>query len=218
MTEARSLQTGIGPSEIGNKCDRRIAYKFAGTPRVNFPDPLRSMAGTGMHEVLANYFRRLDGGAGRYLVEHKVAYRDIPGSVDLYDRRRRVLIDWKSPLKTKARKVVTDGPDHGYVVQVHTYGAGLLEQGEPVERVALCMIPPDGTLDDMRLWVQPLDVSVADTAIERVRTIAQTVLRETSPGDVDATPSHLCGWCPYYREGSSDLNVACPGQPNRNRK
>jgi hypothetical protein len=214
MTEARSLQTEIGPSEIGNKCDRRLAYRFAGTPRVNFPDPLRSMAGTGMHEVLANYFRRLDGGAGRYLVEHKVTYRGISGSVDLYDRRRRILIDWKSPLKAKAKKVTNDGPDHGYVVQVHTYGAGLREQGELVERVGLCFIPPDGTLDDMRVWAQPLDIELANTAINRVETLREQASRVV-PGSVDPTPSHLCGWCPYWREGSTDLNVACPGQSTR---
>lgn len=171
-----------------------------------------------MHEVLAGYFRRLDGGAGRYLVEQAVEYRGLRGSVDLYDRRRRILIDWKSPLKAKARKVVTDGPSHSYVVQVHTYGAGLRAAGEPVEQVALVYIPPDGQLDDMRLWLRPLDIPLADAAIERWLDIhKRAMFSEAGPAGVEPTPSRLCGWCPWHREGATDPNVACPGQTN-NRK
>lgn len=207
MTEPRSLQTAIGPSEVGVECDRRLAYKAAGTANVNFPDPLRAMSGSGMHEVLAGYFRRLDGGSGRYLVEQKVTYRGLSGSVDLYDRRRKVLVDWKSPLKAKVRKVPTDGPSHNYVTQVHIYGAGLLAAGEEVEHVALAYVPPDGTLNDMRLWSQRLNIALADKAIDRWESIRDN----PDPASTTATPSRLCGWCPFYRPNSTNLNVACSG-------
>jgi hypothetical protein len=215
MTEPRSLQPHLGPSEVGIECERRLAYKVRETDPVNFTDPLRAMTGTGLHEVLAGYFRRLDGGSGRYLIEHRVTYRDISGSVDLYDRRRRIVIDWKTPLRAKVRKVPTDGPSHQYVVQAHIYGAALRAAGEDVERVGLVYLPPDSTLDQMQVWTRPLDMAVADEAIDRIVRIGTD---GRPPAEVPATASRLCGWCPYYRPTSTDLNVACTGQAQGRKK
>jgi hypothetical protein len=35
----RALQAQLGPSEIGQACPRRLAYRIAGTPVVNNPEP-----------------------------------------------------------------------------------------------------------------------------------------------------------------------------------
>ena len=50
---ARSMQTTIGPSELGSSCDRRIAYRLAGTPEANWwSDPLPAIVGTAVHTWL----------------------------------------------------------------------------------------------------------------------------------------------------------------------
>ena len=42
---ARSIQTTIGPSELGGDCERRIAYRLAGVNEVNqWSDPLPTRA------------------------------------------------------------------------------------------------------------------------------------------------------------------------------
>ena len=53
--QPRTLQTSIGPSEIGNPCDRRIGYKLAGTQPVNGVGAVnwKAFVGTALHEILA---------------------------------------------------------------------------------------------------------------------------------------------------------------------
>ncbi len=209
-TSPRSLQTAVGASEIGGLCARQVAYKAAGTPGTNLRDPMRVLAGTGLHEALAGLFTRLDGGTGRYLVEQHVTYRGIPGTVDLFDRRRHTVIDWKSALKSKLSDIKYNGPQAKYVTQVQTYGAGLAAQGERVDSVAIVYVCLDGELLDLRAFQFPFDQSKADEAIDRYEKIRSAAL-ETGPGHVDANPTRLCPWCDHYRPGAVDFNTGCPG-------
>ncbi len=212
-TSPRSLQMSVGASEIGDECERRIAYRAVGAPPVHHTDPMRSMAGSGIHEVLAAAFTRLDQGSGRYLVEQAVEYRGIPGSVDLYDRWRRVVVDWKSPLKDGVRRVRSNGPSAKYVTQVHIYGTALRHAGEKVDSVALAFLPTDGELTDLHLWTQPLRPEVADQAIDRYERVAAQA-RAYGPDSLPHKPSRLCGWCANYRPGAHPSAVACPGNVN----
>ena len=58
--QPRTLQTSIGPSEIGNPCDRRIGYKLAGIQPVNGLGAVnwKAFVGTAVHEILADIMGR----------------------------------------------------------------------------------------------------------------------------------------------------------------
>ena len=207
-TEPRSQQAAIGFSEYGDPCSRKLAYRLAGTPRVNHRmDPLPAMRGTGLHLHLASLFRRLDAGTGRYLVETGVSYRGVVGSVDLFDRRRGVVIDWKTTTLTKLKRIrLAPQPSPRQTLQVNGYGAALREAGEDVLSVALVWLAIDGSLSDTHVWARELDVLAVDRAISRLGDLTQ------APEVTDPAVSPLCGWCPFHRPGTTTpTSQGCPG-------
>jgi hypothetical protein len=210
-TRARSLQTTIGPSDVGQPCARRLAYKVVGARPVNFRDPLTAMFGTGMHEVIAEGIDRLEGMTNRYLIEHRVSYRGIAGSVDIYDRFTKRTTDWKTAAKARIRQYQRDGVPKDYLTQLNIYAQGLIEQGEQVDVIALTFIPRDGKLTDIWSWAESPNKSLADEAIDRFEAIRARALL-VGPAEVEATPTVFCGWCPFHRKNATDLTVACPGR------
>jgi len=211
-TSDRSRQAALGASEIGQKCERRIAYRIAGTPVVNHADPIRSLLGTGFHAAMAKGLRRLDRRMNRYLVEVRVSYRGVPGVVDLHDRAYRRASDWKTSSMSNIRRFITDGVPPNYQVQLQIYAQGLIAAGEDVEEVALVFVPREAkSLSDIWCWSQPVDKAAADKAIDRYERIADTT-RRLNPAAVPAWPSNLCTYCPNHRAHAVDLSIACPGK------
>lgn len=209
-TTPRSLQATAGMSEVGDDCDRQLAYKILGTTPSNLQsDPMASLVGTGIHLVLAEMFHRLDAGTGRWLIEKPVSYRGIPGTADAYDRRRKLLIDWKSTSKAKLRKTRADGPPRRYLVQTQLYAAALRELGEDPQQAALVYVARDGGLDELFVWPVAIDSTIADEAIARYERIAGAT--KGSLAEIRAKPTPLCSWCDFYRPGSTDLTHGCPG-------
>ncbi len=207
----RSLQTAIGFSEYAEPCARKLAYGLADTPKLNVRDPWRADVGTAVHTHLADIFRALDAGSGRYLIEAPVIYRGVPGTCDLYDRRRRMALDWKSTT-SKSRKMRANGaPSRQEVLQAAGYAHALEQQyNEKVDYIALVILPVDLELTDIRVHVQGFDDRLradVDATIDRLHSIG-------APATEPATPTALCGWCPWHRDTSTDLTVACPGQPS----
>lgn len=209
----RSRQASVGMSEIGSDCERSIAYKIVGTTPTNFTgDPMASLTGTGMHAALAEVFGRLDHGMGRYLIETPVMYRGVPGSADLFDRRRGLLVDWKTTAKAKLRTLRKDGPPRRYQIQIQLYAQAMIARGEQVEQVALVYIPRDGNLNDLWVWTAPVDKALADTAIDFYEDLVDRIVKADNSVAAAATrPSRLCGWCSHYRPDSTDIEVGCPG-------
>jgi hypothetical protein len=94
----RSLQKRIGPSEIGDPCARRIAYKLTDTPEAReLPTPWRPTVGTATHTWLEERFAEHNQatprayGTSRFLIEQRMnagpcAGADLEGSTDWYDR------------------------------------------------------------------------------------------------------------------------------------
>lgn len=209
-TSERSLQSAVGISEIGGGCERQLAYKIAGAPPVNVePDPLPSIVGTGFHLHMEKIFSRLD--RRRWLVETPVTYRGIPGTCDLYDRRRRLVIDWKSTSKSKLRRLRSDGPPEQAQVQIQIYGAALRTLGEDPQRLALAYVPRDGSLDDLWVWSTTPDQGLVDHWVGRFEALVDLHAAGADPSQVDALPSRLCGWCAHYNPTSTDLARGCPG-------
>jgi hypothetical protein len=105
----RSKQVYIGPSEIGHACTRRIAYKLLDWDKANeIPGGgnWAAQVGTAIHAHLAEIFGKLED----YEVEQKVTIRsNLTGTVDLFDKRRGIVMDWKTTNATGLEKRRKEG-------------------------------------------------------------------------------------------------------------
>lgn len=225
---ARSRQKSIGPSEMGDPCDRRIGYRLAEIPEVNDRfDPWAAVVGTSIHSWLDAAISAyvVEFGSNSWLTETPIQITPlIRGTSDLFNVDESCVIDHKGAGPSIMKKVVKDGPPPGYVVQVQLYGLGYEQLGYPVKKVALAFYPRAGWLRDMYVWTADYDREVALAALDRVSGIAQNVMKleilkesnEHRWEQVDAVPSDHCGFCPWYVP-DRDLEVGanatgCPGR------
>lgn len=216
----RSQQTALGPSEIGEPCPRKLAYKLMRHRESNAGGDLwPSIVGTAVHAWLAAAFTAENGRLGRirYLVEQRVTIRPgLDGTCDLYDADTATIVDHKVPGATSMNRAKKDGPSLGYISQIHLYGYGYAQLGLPVERVALALYPRAGLLSGLWVWSAPYDESVAQSALTR----HDTILELATALDVDRfpdryraiprEPGHSCTYCPYWKPGP-DTGDGCPG-------
>ncbi|GEL17659.1 hypothetical protein [Pseudonocardia asaccharolytica] len=216
----RSLQTALGPSEYGDPCARRLAYKIMEAPKVNTDsDPWASILGTAGHAWLADALTADNQRTGetRWLIEQRLQIRDgLTGSCDAYYVPRRAVVDHKIVGPAKLREYRASGPPDQYRKQVHLYGYGYTRLGLPVAEVALAFYPRAGQLSGLHLWSEPYDEEIALAAINRVDTII-TVAYQLQVDDhpahytaIPRTPSRTCLYCPWMRPGP-DTGVTCPG-------
>lgn len=218
----RSRQVSIGPSEIGDECARRLAYKMLDYRGVNDnSDPLPSIIGTATHAWLADAFRadNRNYAVPRWLVEQKVHPDDThPGHADLYDSYTGTVVDFKVPGATAMKKHKVEGPSRRYVVQGHLYGLGFRRLGLNVNTIALALLPRAGMLGGMVTWSEPYSEIVALDALHRIGDIACIVADldvEQFPDRwplIPAKPSTSCFYCPMYRPGSPADASGCPGE------
>lgn len=205
----RTLQTNIGPSEIGNACDRAISYKVHGTPEVNLRGiNMSATSGTALHAWMEGRLDDLFGNTGRYLSETPIEYRGVKGTCDLYDRYKRRVVDFKTTSKTRLNQLLKKRVMPAeYRVQTSIYAAGLASQGYEIDEVAIVVIVREGNDLECMTFVMDYDQQVADDAIDRLER-----LKDIAPEDTEATPNILCRYCPFYLPESTDLTVGCPGK------
>lgn len=212
----RAGQVAIGPSEVGHKCTRRIAYKLLDWDKANEMQggSWSAQVGTAIHAYLASVFQKLEG----YLVEQRVNIRgNLAGTVDLYDTKNGVVLDWKTTGPSKLAAYRKDGADPQHVVQVHLYAYGLAKQGADVKKVALCYLPTSGNLTDLVMDIRDYDEQIALDAFNRldsIHALLAAVDVESNPeiwSQIPASPDRLCAWCPYFKPFSKTLDVGCPG-------
>jgi hypothetical protein len=220
----RTLQQAIGPSEYGHPCQRRIAYKVMQHPETNTAqDPWKRNVGTAVHSYLEHIYSQLDetlpDGRRRYELEQRVQPPGAPaGSCDLYDRKLRTVVDWKTTSPTRLKEIRrTNDVGPAYATQAHTYGAGWQAAGEQVDHVAVVFLPRNGDLADLHVWTEPYDPAVVEAAANRLHSIVATAVAldvEQHPERfalISAEPSRLCAWCPYYLPMSTNPGQGCPG-------
>lgn len=216
---ARSIQTAIGPSELGSLCDRRIAYRIAGTPEANWwSDPLPAIVGTAVHSWLEHavgQFQRVHF-MDRWVTEITVQPDPlVKGHCDLYDKQLQAVIDWKTVSPTKLKAWKAGGPPEHYKDQVNLYGRGLINAGYPVSKVTLVAVPRSGWLRDMQIWVDDYRPERAQAALDRMYSIANVMIKagdDLSFEEIDSAPSGECAFCPWYRGGDGRANQSgCPG-------
>ncbi|MGW6260345.1 hypothetical protein [Streptomyces sp. NPDC055085] len=209
----RSQQSTMGPSEVGSPCDRRLAMSLLRYRPVNpGGDNWASWVGTQIHPGIEEMFVWADAGSGRYAPELKLIYPNVyvpKGTSDLLDRTLLMIVDWKAMGQWSRNKLKTKGPSRTYRVQTHVYGYGARLKGEKVNDVAIAALPRDASsLDDMYVWTEPYNPTVAREALERVDRIAHLVIQEPgevardlnpamSPYELDIDNSE-CKFCPFH--------------------
>lgn len=217
----RSQQHALGPSEIGEPCPRKLAYKLMGHPETNTgSDPWPSIVGTAVHAWLADAFTAANTRLGRirYLVEQRLTIRPgLSGTCDLYDADRAIVLDHKVPGATAMTALKKHGPTPGYRVQTHLYGYGYAQLGLPVHSVGLVLYPRGGMLSGLWIWTEPYDETVALQALARHDTILETAAALDVAGHprhytlLPKVTGHACSYCPWWKPGP-DTGDGCPGQ------
>lgn len=224
----RSHQVNIGPSELSSPCDRRIGYRLAGIPQINTTlDPWPAIVGTAVHDWLEGAFVAwLQANPQKdWITEQRLSLsEDVTGRSDLFHIPTGTVIDWKGTSPDKMRKVKSEGSPENYKTQIQIYGWGYEKLGYEVRRVALAYFPRAGNIKDLHVETFGYDPSVGPAAVARIPRIATALLDRDVLNQphrweqVEAVPSHDCGFCPWYNprrspeEGASDLG--CPGTRN----
>lgn len=218
----RSQQVALGASEVGQECDRRLAYRMAAVPEVNVTmDPWPAIVGTAVHgwmEDAVNRYQQVHG-IDDWATEMEVWASDlVKGHTDLYDKRRFAVLDYKFPSPDNFRKLKADGPSVQYQVQVQLYGLGHVRAGRRVDRVGLVVASRSGWLKDLWVWTVPFDQAAAEAALQRIYTLGGSLLASLENvggqayADVPASASRLCTWCPWFnRDLSKASERGCPG-------
>jgi hypothetical protein len=213
----RSQQVYIGPSEVGQECVRRLAYKLLDWEKANESGggSWAANVGTAIHSFLEEIFSKYPE---KYEVEQKVQIRaNLSGTVDLFDKEKGYVLDWKttSPAGVKAKR--SEGATSQQVTQVQLYGYGKAQQGVEVNKVGLIFLPTGGQITDMHIELFDYDENAALSALARLDSVYEllsTIDVEENPKMwplIPATPSRMCMYCPYYRPFSTDLAIACNG-------
>ncbi|MFF9898471.1 hypothetical protein [Streptomyces longispororuber] len=227
-TAPRSLQKRLGPSDVGEPCERALSYQLLDWPAPRDDgDPIASVIGTGFHAWMEAAFEQrqtqLPDGRPRYRIEERVTVYDSPipdaviaGSSDLYDRATGTVWDWKLVGKTSLDNYRRKGPGPKYRTQAHLYGLGQENAGEQPRRVAVCFV---GRYHELlvHVWTEPYDRQIALDGLARLERIRQQLLDldpEAHPERWQQIPTSdvaKCRFCPWFKPGSTDLSVGCPG-------
>jgi len=226
--QPRTLQTRIGPSEIGVPCDRRLGYKLAGVPEVNARDVAwKPYVGTALHEQIGNLMARHEiarfdddnDATPRFHVEERVSVGqvngvEITGSCDLFDEHTGIVWDWKFTTRNKIRETYRPhGPGEQYRVQAHLYGYGWARQGKDIRHVGVVFMTRDGEFHDRHVWHEPYDQQVALDALQRLEGIAVAI--EHLGGEFTiptlSTASAYCNFCPWHKTNATEIPRSCPG-------
>jgi hypothetical protein len=220
----RSLQTRLGPSELGHQCDRQVIGKMAGVPRTNHvTDPWPSVMGTAGHAWMDGAFTADNSRHGhRWEPERKVQpWPGAEGTSDLYDHKQFAVVDHKFLGDSTLGDLRRHGPPWHYYVQLLLYGLGYRREGFRVDRVVIVAWPrTKSSLAGMYVWDHPL--TDADDAIlvqvyqltQVRRRVAELVASgQLTINQVPATPDDdSCYFCPFYRPQSAhDGGPGCPG-------
>lgn len=233
----RHTQVALGPSQVGHPCARNVIQgMLAGNREVINPqfDVLPSYIGVAAHAAmqaaaeldLAKHAGIIGGKPlPRWLPERKVTVTEgLSGTCDLYDTWTNTVIDYKFPGTTKMaeyRPKVRNGqpPSVLYQVQAHLYGKGYRNEGYPVERVGIWLLPRSGLLATSVLWIEPYNEELVQHHISRwndLILLMSDMDLERKPERLAMIPTHPyeCSWCPYFsvRPNHHQTNpYACAG-------
>jgi CRISPR/Cas system-associated exonuclease Cas4 (RecB family) len=186
----RSMQTEVGPSEIGS-CKRKVWYRLNAQPHTNEnQSKLAAIMGTAIHAAIEEAIGAIDPDGKEYLVETEVAYGDMKAHVDLFVPSTGAVIDWK----TSKIKNLSYFPSKQQRWQVQVYGYLLSKNGYEVKTVNLVAIARDGAEKDVKVHTEPYDEAIALEAFAWLEAVkASTTLPEP-----EKDQSFCKDYCQYY--------------------
>jgi CRISPR/Cas system-associated exonuclease Cas4 (RecB family) len=186
----RSLQTEVGPSEIGG-CKRKVWYRLNAQPHTNEnQSKLAAIMGTAIHAAIEEAIGALDPEGKEYLVETEVAYGDMKAHVDLFVPSTGAVIDWK----TSKIKNLSYFPSNQQRWQVQVYGYLLSKNGYEVKTVNLVAIARDGAEKDIKVHSEPYDETMALAALSWLENVKKS---PTLP-EPEKDESFCKDYCQYY--------------------
>ncbi len=186
----RSMQTEVGPSEIGG-CRRKVWYRLNAQPHTNDnQSKLAAIMGTAIHAAIEEAIGTLDPEGKEYLVETQVAYGDMKAHVDLFVPSTGAVIDWK----TSKIKNLSYFPSNQQRWQVQVYGYLLSKNGYEVKTVNLVAIARDGNEKDVKVHTEPYDETMALAALAWLENVKAS--KELPAPEKDA--SFCKDYCQYY--------------------
>lgn len=183
--DERSLQTALGPSEVGVDCDRCLINMLGQAP-ADEGAPWLPTIGRAVHEWLEVEVVKhlMTTGSDRYIPEGKVAVGqlrgvDITGHSDVLDVHTGTVVDYKLVGTTTLKKVRTRKgivPGLTYKRQAHMYGRGWALAGYDVRSVAVWFLPRNGfRIDDGAVFQEPYDEQIALEALDRANRLASFI-------------------------------------------
>lgn len=245
--QPRSQQREIGPSELGTDCLHCLAARLAGWKRSQ-PVAWLPFIGTCVHarfeQLFSNPDREMvtvhvaDEGSGvgehdetqyRFEAEKRVdvgeihglhGLQKIHGSIDLYDAKTGMTIDWKITGSSTLRNVKANGPSQQYRIQASLYGIGLENDHLECKRNAIYFLPRNSvSLADALPIEFDFDPKPGKWALSRAQLIVNlldlieqedgTEMRDAWIHALPASPTHCfqCGTWPDDQLGQlSELN------------
>jgi hypothetical protein len=218
---SRSLQTKLGPSEVG-ACTFCIGYTMAAKlcempPRELDPFGYAAHIGTMAHYYLEHKLDLVHG-AGYEIDSIREAklknifevegYGSISGSCDLFVPDWERTFDYKFPGKwsyDKVKLAIAKGgaPSMQYRVQQQIYAQGFLQAGYTVTNTVIIFLPRHSNeLNDVLFWEEPVNQELYEKAIARTELIWEYVL----DGQLDELPSDVdCFTCDRHGRGNTNL-------------
>jgi len=186
----RSMQTEVGPSEIGG-CRRKVWYRLNAQPHTNEnQSKLAAIMGTAIHAAIEEAIGAIDPEGKEYLVETEVAFGDMKAHVDLFVPSTGAVIDWK----TSKVKNMSYFPSNQQRWQVQIYGYLLSKNGYEVKTVNLVAIARDGNEKDVKVHTEPYDETMALAALAWLENVKAS--KELPAPEKDA--SFCKDYCQYY--------------------
>jgi CRISPR/Cas system-associated exonuclease Cas4 (RecB family) len=186
----RSLQTEVGPSEIGG-CKRKVWYRLNAQPHTNDnQSKLAAIMGTAIHAAIEEAIGALDPEGKEYLVETEVSYDGMKAHVDLFVPSTGAVIDWK----TSKIKNLGYFPSNQQRWQVQLYGYLLSKNGYDVKTVNLVAIARDGAEKDIKVHTEPYDETMAEAALRWL----ENVKTSTTLPEPEKDASFCKDYCQYY--------------------
>lgn len=226
----RSMQTRLGPSELGTPCQQQMARKLAGAPKRPITEPLWApFCGTAVHAEMEKVLEFWNGKEpDRWAIEDELIIDDeIRGKGDAYDNWGDAVVDWKYAGKWSIEKVLAaqraGKPPHqqisqDYSVQAHIYGLGHTKKGRDVKYVSVVFLARDSKYDLSAQWVDEYKPEVAYWALDRYYQVKDLLVSLDVAGNPDAiaavpaNPGDACFFCPFRQDGVRSGWASCPGK------
>ena len=189
-TRSRSVQTQVGPSELGG-CRRKVWYRLNAQVETNDNElKLAAIMGTAIHATIEEALALADPSCEKYVVESEVEYNGMKAHIDLWIPETGAVVDWK----TSKVKNLSYFPSKQQRWQVQIYGYLLAQNGHTVNTVNLVAIARDGAEKDVKVHSEPYD---EDIALEAMEWLTEIKGMESAP-EPEKDESFCKHYCQYY--------------------